>query len=85
MFISCLLFEEQRSHCASLCPKNNVKIFLDFKMTSITIMVLVLLVVTSSASIDVFPEVDNYISHNHPSHAIDLIANSPLLRILLNN
>ena len=53
-------------------------------MTSITILVLVLLVVTSSASIDV-SEVDNYISHNHPSHAIDMIANSPLLRILLNN
>ena len=68
-----------------LCvPKTNVKIFQNFKMTSITIMVLVLLVVTSSASIDV-SEVDNYILHNHPNHAIDLIANSPLLRILLNN
>ena len=53
-------------------------------MTSIAIMVLVLLVVTSSASIDV-SEVDNYILHNHPNHAIDFIANSPLLRILLNN
>ena len=52
-------------------------------MTNISIMVLVLLVVTASASIDVFPEVDNHVSHNH--HAIDLIANSPLLRILLNN
>ena len=66
-------------------------------MTSIATMVLVLLVATSSASIDVShevddyishnvsPEVDNYISHNVPSQAIDEIANSPLLRILLNN
>ena len=54
-------------------------------MTNVSIMVLVLLVVTASASIDVLPEVDNYVSHNHPSHAIDLIANSPILRILLNN
>ena len=62
-----------------------MKILLNFKMTSTSIMVLILLVVTTSASIDVFPEVDNYVSHNHPSHAIDLIANSPILRILLNN
>ena len=48
-------------------------------------MVMFLLVVTTSASIDVFPEVDNYYSHNHHSHAIDQIADSPILRILLNN
>ena len=53
-------------------------------MTRVSIMVL-LLVVTTSASIDVFPEVDNYFSHNHHSHAIDKIADSPILRILLNN
>ena len=48
-------------------------------------MVLILLVVTASASIDVLAEVDNYASHNHHSHVIDQIANSPILRILLNN
>ena len=54
-------------------------------MTRVSIMVL-LLVVTTSASIDVFsPEVDNYFSHNHHSHAIDQIADSLILRILLNN
>ena len=54
-------------------------------MTRASIMVLILLVVTASASIDVLAEVDNYASHNHHSHAIDQIANSPILRILLNN
>ena len=54
-------------------------------MTNASIMVLILLVVTASASIDVFPsEVDNYAPLNHHSF-IDQIAKSPMLRILLND
>ena len=55
-------------------------------MTRASIMVIFLLVVTTNASIEFFsPEVDNHFSHNYHSHAIDKIADSPILRSLLNN
>ena len=55
-------------------------------MTRASIMVIFLLVVTTSASIEIFsPEVDKHFPHNYHNYAIDKIVDSPILRSLFNN
>ena len=55
-------------------------------MTRANIVVILLAVVTTSASIEIFsPEVDNFLPHNYHNYAIDKIVDSPILRSLFNN
>ena len=55
-------------------------------MTRANIVVILLAVVTTSASIEIFsPEVDQLFPHNYHNYAIDKIVDSPILRSLFNN
>ena len=53
---------------------------------TIAVLMILLVVVKMGATIEIFsPEVDKYFPHNHHNYAIDKIADSPILRSLLNN